>query len=873
MTDAEKDKEKLPLDLQIQTLTRNNGILKKAYMEEKKNLQEMKKKNEELFAKVQEMEVLLMKKTEENDSLQLSVSKQSKRIESMMEQMNEVKANSTKKKSFLNNLWSGKSKETAEKMMNDLKIIQDELQTKIEENEYLHMQMFDLKSEHKHTMEELETKIQKYLQLSETQEKLISELKVKEKGLCDRLEDVETKKRDLELELDQQISELQELTRNYNTFREESRHTIGNLENYIVKRIPFDDTKNVANNVVNAKRYTKFIAIKQCEAFVRMGGALANFLNVFEEFNRTTHSKIKLFTQQIESAKNSENALYVALSHKLVRGIDSLAIELSALVKDLQGSANIFQNLNMKQILVDPDFMNMIKKSLGDKISSAFDRFVGIISALTNLERTIERLMIEEVNIVESIKQLRELNNPILFHYRQLVNHLKTLRSYAQILLNPKSNALPQMPKANRAHAIEKCFEIFKKISRTLEQLNESLKAKILAENAGCDLSEATDDTGTTGSDERDTRAPPVDPGKTLVYNIQLKASITLKNFNNQISQTFTSVVTSMNSVFSSILNIFTHKNAYVIVDELLIFGVQRLEVHKINQEVMHALNKSKPGINYNTALENKVFLEDLQKKEKTLRDQITSLRNALALAENQLHEKENTIQDQFESISRLEASDAKNQSKVLHFEMAIAKMKENVQELLSKNNLVDQIDEQFFRVTDFPDEGRSETAGDVTAVTDISLTADGRSVSHNNDPSPHDFSEEISKGLQRISLRLVKEKDKLIPLNEMITKDAETSEKTLLVYETMKKQLIRVLLQSDIFERKYVEAMQRREEKEKQLLEERRNKDGYNTKIQDLEKLNRKLQMELESIRENYDNQIKMLTENILELTQKNKK
>jgi hypothetical protein len=58
--------------------------------QEKKNLQEMKKKNEELFAKVQEMEVLLMKNTEENDSLQLSVSKQSKRIESMMEQINEV---------------------------------------------------------------------------------------------------------------------------------------------------------------------------------------------------------------------------------------------------------------------------------------------------------------------------------------------------------------------------------------------------------------------------------------------------------------------------------------------------------------------------------------------------------------------------------------------------------------------------------------------------------------------------------------------------------------------------------------------------------------------------------------------------------------
>jgi hypothetical protein len=31
-------------------------------------------------------------------------------------------------------LWSGKSKETAEKMINDMKIMQDELQTKIEEN-------------------------------------------------------------------------------------------------------------------------------------------------------------------------------------------------------------------------------------------------------------------------------------------------------------------------------------------------------------------------------------------------------------------------------------------------------------------------------------------------------------------------------------------------------------------------------------------------------------------------------------------------------------------------------------------------------------------------------------------------------------------
>jgi tRNA/tmRNA/rRNA uracil-C5-methylase (TrmA/RlmC/RlmD family) len=97
--------------------------------------------------------------------------------------------------------------------------------------------MFDLKNEHKHSMEELETKINKYLQLSETHEKLIGELKHKEKNLCEKLEDIETKKRDLELELDQQISELQELTKNYNSFREDSKHTIDNLETYIIKRV------------------------------------------------------------------------------------------------------------------------------------------------------------------------------------------------------------------------------------------------------------------------------------------------------------------------------------------------------------------------------------------------------------------------------------------------------------------------------------------------------------------------------------------------------------------------------------------------------------------------------------------------------------
>ena len=53
-----------------------------------------------------------------------------------------------------------------------------------------------------------------------------------------------------------------------------------------------------------------------------------------------------------------------------------------------------------------------------------------------------------------------------------------------------------------------------------------------------------------------------------------------------------------------------------------------------------------------------------------------------------------------------------------------------------------------------------------------------------------------MEKGLQRMAIRLVSDRDKLIPINEMINGDNNFAEKTLLIYETMKKKYVRILLE-----------------------------------------------------------------------------
>ena len=57
-------------------------------------------------------------------------------------------------------------------------------------------------------------------------------------------------------------------------------------------------------------------------------------------------------------------------------------------------------------------------------------------------------------------------------------------------------------------------------------------------------------------------------------------------------------------------------------------------------------------------------------------------------------------------------------------------------------------------------------------------------------------INENIQRGLQRLSLKLLNDKNKITPLNELITSDIQNSEKINIVYEYAKSRIIKLLMQ-----------------------------------------------------------------------------
>jgi predicted RNase H-like nuclease (RuvC/YqgF family) len=143
---------------EFQKLQSQNNLLKKAVIDEQK-------KNKALQSELERKSSQLEARTEENDVLGFNNLRLEKRCAQLMFDLEEKsKSSSTRNDSFFSSIWGGSSTgniQSAEytQLQRDLEVTQEDLKSKIVENENVHIQMYELMHAHDSTVAKLKDNI------------------------------------------------------------------------------------------------------------------------------------------------------------------------------------------------------------------------------------------------------------------------------------------------------------------------------------------------------------------------------------------------------------------------------------------------------------------------------------------------------------------------------------------------------------------------------------------------------------------------------------------------------------------------------------------------------------------------------------------
>lgn len=178
-------------------------------------------------------------------------------------------------------------------------------------------------------------------------------------------------------------------------------------------------------------------------------------------------------------------------------------------------------------------------------------------------------------------------------------------------------------------------------------------------------------------------------------------------------------------------------------------------------------------GIAYNEALDNKKSLNALKEKEIFYNEQISSLKNALQQAEAQA-----SIEKEDDMDERINEKSNKTIQKIVGF------LKEKYEEACQKANEEPDYSQGGFNM---------EVLEKLMKKQEIQQTANGRQNLFDNEMEH--LSENVAKGLQRISMKFMNNQLKLVPVNSLTKADEDGSERTRGLFEKARDKIFELAL------------------------------------------------------------------------------
>eukprot|EP01114_Cavostelium_apophysatum_P024359 TRINITY_DN9509_c0_g1_i1.p1 TRINITY_DN9509_c0_g1~~TRINITY_DN9509_c0_g1_i1.p1 ORF type:complete len:996 (+),score=291.75 TRINITY_DN9509_c0_g1_i1:115-3102(+) len=233
-------------------IKKNNAVLKKAILQEQDKVASMEKNMKGSEEKIRHY-------MQDNDSLNFNNDRLTKRLEGLQEQIHEIQQKGN------GGGWFGGKKVLAKKD-EEIKVLQDELASKIQENENLHSRVTEIRKEHQTATDLLNVKLSSLKNnLQQQQEELDSERNKHQqetKKLEAEVQQCTLKVASLKQTLDSCITEKEEKELEMKTVNAKLNVELAKRQELIQQKILFDDTKYSHLNSLNIPAVPKIVNLE-----------------------------------------------------------------------------------------------------------------------------------------------------------------------------------------------------------------------------------------------------------------------------------------------------------------------------------------------------------------------------------------------------------------------------------------------------------------------------------------------------------------------------------------------------------------------------------------------------------------------------------
>jgi protein phosphatase 1 regulatory subunit 21 len=249
---------------EYQKVKTQNAILKKAVLQEQQ-------KSQQLEIQSKDRDVRLRASLEENDTLSFNNQRLTKRVEVLQASIEEEKT-----KAASGGWFGGAAKQELQKTKESMAILQEELDTKIKETEQLHIRMFEERRDHKQLVDTLADKLEKikvqlskkadeYEDLSSEHKHSVSKLTAEKSELISRVEDLsETLQRTKSL--------MQQREHSMTQLQQKLTSELESVQGLVAQKIPFDDSKVGRLNSYNVPTFDRPVQQKRDALVLNLTG-------------------------------------------------------------------------------------------------------------------------------------------------------------------------------------------------------------------------------------------------------------------------------------------------------------------------------------------------------------------------------------------------------------------------------------------------------------------------------------------------------------------------------------------------------------------------------------------------------------------------
>eukprot|EP01027_Heterolobosea_sp_BB2_P008579 GEZU01012725.1.p1 GENE.GEZU01012725.1~~GEZU01012725.1.p1 ORF type:complete len:377 (+),score=135.59 GEZU01012725.1:114-1244(+) len=299
---------------EFQKYKSQNSILKKAVIQEQK-------KNEQLTLELEKKEIMLREKSEENSTLQYNNIRLEKRLTQLMYDLEEKKK--TKQGgSFFGLIQKGSSE--LEAVKKDLEVALEELESKIMENETVHMQVFELKKTHDAEIKAFNERMAKYDEAMKSKENEIQQLIKEAEAAEKRAKQEEEKLNESINKLKQALVTRDEIERAMNQAAQQLQSRIDSLRALYDKKVPFDDTKDPSLNALNIPPFNRAALTQEVEFLTTSSALLKQLVKVVGSvYSNMTERAQVLFQMQKRSHYPSPSGNSIEYLYRKITALDS----------------------------------------------------------------------------------------------------------------------------------------------------------------------------------------------------------------------------------------------------------------------------------------------------------------------------------------------------------------------------------------------------------------------------------------------------------------------------------------------------------------------------------------------------------------------